>query len=270
MTSNGNIRQITNKEITQMFFRTMSYNASFNYERQLCLGWVYGIAPVLKKLYGDDKEEMAKALQRHMVFNNITPYISPLLFGITAALEEENCNNKDFDVDLINQTKVSLMGPLSAVGDSIFFSTIRVIASSVGATMAATSGSPIGAIIFFLIFNIPNLLCRWYLGPIGYKFGASLVNKAEESGLLNRIFKVTTILGLTVIGAMVAKSVSVPLNITFYGQNLLDIINGIMPALLSLGLFELILYLLKKDIKVTTILWGIIIFGIVGAFVGIF
>ena len=113
MTSNVTTdKKITEKEIHQMFWRTLSYNSSFNYERQLCIGWVYGMAPFLRKLYGDDKEKMSKALQRHLVFNNITPFICPLLFGITGALEEENANKPDFDTDIINQTKVSLMGPL--------------------------------------------------------------------------------------------------------------------------------------------------------------
>ena len=262
-------KKITKKELNSVFWRSMSYNASFNYERQLSVGWVWSMSPILKKLYGEDKEKMSEALKRHLVFNNITPFISPILMGITGALEEENLSNNDFDTDSINQTKLSLMGSLSAVGDSVFFSTIRVIASSVGASLAL-NGSPIGAIIFLLIFNVPNILARYYLGPLGYDLGTSVVSRAEKSGVLDKVFKVTLILGLMVIGAMIAKTVRVPISITFYGQNLLAIINGIMPSLLSLGLFGFILYLLKKNVKVTTILWSIILFGIIGAFIGIF
>lgn len=261
---------ITKKELRQVFWRSCTYNSSYNYERQLSVGWVYSLAPVLRKLYGNDKEKMSEALKRHLVFNNITPFISPLLYGITAALEEEYAKYPTFDPEIINQTKVSLMGPLSAVGDSIFFSTIRVIASSVGASLAAESGSLVGAIVFLLIFNIPNLISRWVLGPIGYNFGTSFINKAQSSGMMNKVFTVTTILGLMVIGGMVASSVSVPLAITFNNTSLLDVINGVMPSLLSLLVFGIVLYLLNKGAKVTLILWGIIIVGIAGAFVGIF
>ena len=261
---------ITKKELRKVFWRSCTYNSSYNYERQLSVGWVYSLAPVLRKLYGNDKKKMREALKRHLVFNNITPYISTLLYGITSALEEENAKDPDFDVDIINQTKVSLMGPLSAVGDSIFFSTIRVIASSVGASLAVDSGSLVGAIVFVLIFNIPNLLSRWVLGPIGYNFGTSFINKAQSSGMMDKVFSVTTILGLMVIGGMVASSVNVPLAITFNDTSLLDIINGIMPSLLSLAVFGLVLYLLNKGTKVTLILWGIILVGIAGAFIGIF
>ncbi|WP_273401163.1 PTS system mannose/fructose/sorbose family transporter subunit IID [Traorella massiliensis] len=261
---------ITKKELRQVFWRSCTYNSSYNYERQLSVGWVYSLAPVLRKLYGNDKEKMSEALKRHLVFNNITPFISTLLYGITAALEEEYAKDPTFDPEIINQTKVSLMGPLSAVGDSIFFSTIRVIASSVGASLAAESGSLVGAIVFLLIFNIPNLISRRVLGPIGYNFGTSFINKAQSSGMMNKVFTVTTILGLMVIGGMVASSVSVPLAITFSNTSLLDVINGIMPSLLNLLVFGLVLYLLNKGAKVTLILWGIIIVGIAGAFVGIF
>lgn len=261
---------ITKKELRKVFWRSCTYNSSYNYERQLSVGWVYSLAPVLRKLYGNDKKKMSEALKRHLVFNNITPYISTLLYGITSALEEENAKDPDFDVDIINQTKVSLMEPLSAVGDSIFFSTIRVIASSVGASLAVDSGSLVGAIVFVLIFNIPNLLSRWVLGPIGYNFGTSFINKAQSSGMMDKVFSVTTILGLMVIGGMVASSVNVPLAITFNDTSLLDIINGIMPSLLSLAVFGLVLYLLNKGTKVTLILWGIILVGIAGAFIGIF
>ncbi len=88
--------------------------------------------------------------------------------------------------------------------------------------------------------------------------------------MMDKVFSVTTILGLMVIGGMVASSVNVPLAITFNDTSLLDIINGIMPSLLSLAVFGLVLYLLNKGTKVTLILWGIILVGIAGAFIGIF
>ena len=69
---------------------------------------------------------------------------------------------------------------------------------------------------------------------------------------------------------MVATTSKVPLAITFYGKDLLEIINSIIPNLLGLGLMGFIYYLLKKEVKVTYILVGIIVVGIAGAAVGIF
>lgn len=264
-----NSKTITKKELNQVFVRSISYNGSFNYERQLNLGWAFSLMPVLRKLYGNDKEQMSEALQRHLEFNNITPFICTLLFGITIALEEENANDPSFDVNTINAVKVGLMGPLSGIADSIFFGTIRTIGAGI-ATDLALKGSLLGPILYFVIFNLPNFLSRYFLMGYGYKFGTSFLGKVEESGVMNRIFEGAAILGLMVIGSMVASLVSVPLDVVIGDFNLFEVINGILPGILSLGVTLFLYQLLKKDIKVTHILFGIIVVSILGAAVGIF
>lgn len=262
-------KKITKKELNSVFWRSMTYNASFNYERQLNVGWTFSLMPVLRKLYGDDQEEMTAALQRHLEFNNITPFICTILFGITAALEEENANDESFDVDTINAVKVGLMGPLSGIGDSIFFGTIRTIAAGLGCSLAL-QGSIAGPILFFLIFNIPNFLSRYFLMGYGYRLGTSFLDRVEKSGVMGKVFHGTAILGLMVIGAMVSQLVKVPLAITIGDVSLLDMFNSIVPNLLSLLITILIYQILKKDVKITNVLFGIIFFSILGAAIGIF
>lgn len=264
-----NSKSITKKELNQVFVRSISYNGSFNYERQLNLGWAFSLMPVLRKLYGDDEKEMSEALQRHLEFNNITPFICTLLFGITIALEEENANDPNFDVNTINAVKVGLMGPLSGIGDSIFFGTIRTIGAGI-ATDLALKGNLLGPVLYFLIFNIPNFLSRYFLMGYAYKLGTSFLGKVEESGVMNKVFEGSAILGLMVIGSMVASLVSVPLDVVIGDFNLFEVINGILPGILSLGVTLFIYQLLKKDIKVTHILFGIIVVSILGAAVGLF
>lgn len=262
-------KKITRKELKKVFVRSIAYNSSFNYERQLNLGWAWSLMPALRKLYGDDKDEMAEALKRHLEFNNITPFISPVLMSISIAMEEQNANTKDFDTESINAVKVGLMGPLSAIGDSIFFGTIRVIAAGLGVSLAM-QGNVFGPILYLILFNIPNFAARYYLVFKGYEFGTSFLSKVEQSGIMDKIFKGASILGLMVIGAMVATSVSVPLTVSFNEVSLLETINGIIPNLLPLLFTMLIFYLLKKDIKITHILGAIILFGILGALIGMF
>lgn len=260
---------ITKKELNQVFIRSIGYNASFNYERQLNLGWAYSLMPVLRKLYKDDEVQMRAALQRHLEFNNITPFICTLLFGITIALEEKNVESDEFDVDTINAVKVGLMGPLSAIGDSFFFGTLRVIAAGIGCSLAL-QGNVAGPIVYLLLFNIPNFLSRWFLMGYGYNLGTSFMQKVEESGILQKVFKGASILGLMVIGAMVASNINVPLSVTFSDVSLLDTINEIFPQLLSLGVTGLVFWMLKKDVKVMYIIFGIIVVCILGAAINIF
>lgn len=262
-------KKITRDDLKKIFWRSLPYNASFKYERQLNMGWAYTLVPVLKKLYGDDDEKMKDALNRHLEYNNITPFISTFLFGLIVAMEEKNANSEDFDTKTISATKAGLMGPLSAIGDSIFFGTIRVIAASIGCSLAL-KGNPLGPILYLLIFNIPNLWCRWTLVFKGYDMGVDFLTNVEKSGAMDRLFLGSSILGLMVIGGMIALNMNIPLTVNFFGTSLVDVINGIIPCLVNLLFFGLIYWLVKKNCNVVWIMLGIIALGILGSFVGVF
>lgn len=51
---------------------------------------------------------------------------------------------------------------------------LRYIASGIGISLCQ-QGSPLGPILFLLIFNIPHIIIRYFLTMIGYKSGTSLV-----------------------------------------------------------------------------------------------
>lgn len=269
MTSNN--KKITKKDINKVFWRSFSVNASFNYERQMSQGAQYALSPILKKLY-TNKEELAEALKRHAEFFNTTPMMSPFIFGITAAMEEENANTEGFDVSSINAIKASLMGPLAGIGDSVFWGTLRPLAGGIACSLALT-GNIFAPILFLLLFNIPNILVRYFGVHYGYSSGMKALKKFEDLGLTDKIFKGAAVLGLLVIGAMVASMVNVNLAISFgAGESAIalgDVINGIMPKMLSLLTTLFIYKLIKKGVKVNYILLGIIILSIIATFFGI-
>ena len=97
-------------------------------------GYTYLLTlPVLDKIYKDNKEERIKAKKRHMdEYFNITPNIAGFALGISTAMEEENAKNPEFDDTTINTVKTALMGPLSAIGDTLFPATLRILATSLG------------------------------------------------------------------------------------------------------------------------------------------
>lgn len=138
--------KITKKELNHVFWRSFQMEFSWNYERQMNMAYVYAMIPILKKLY-QSKEEMAAALKRHLEFFNTTPHIVTLILGITAAMEEENKDDPEFDVTAIDSIKTSLMGPLAGLGDSFFWGTLRLIATGVG-TSLAMQGNILGPILF--------------------------------------------------------------------------------------------------------------------------
>ncbi|MBU5213366.1 PTS system mannose/fructose/sorbose family transporter subunit IID [Bacillus oleronius] len=264
--------ELTKKDLRRLFWRSFQMEFSWNYERQMNLAYTYAMIPILKKLY-KKKEDLSNALMRHLEFFNTTPHIVTMMLGVSAAMEEQNAKDKNFDPSTINNVKASLMGPLAGLGDSFFWGTLRLIATGVG-TSLALQGSILGPILFLLIFNIPHLIVRYLLTGFGYKMGTGFLQRLQKSGAMGSLTFGAAVLGLMVIGGMSASMISihVPLKIGSGegASGVQDILNNIMPGLLPLCAFGIIYWLLGKEVKATTILLGIAIVGILGAWIGVF
>lgn len=265
-------RKLTKKDLNRVAIRSLGMEWDWNYERQMNLAFCYSMLPIIKKLY-PNKDDQTEAMQRHLEFFNTTPHMSTLILGITAAMEEQNANDPEFETESINNVKVSLMGPLAGIGDSFIWGTLRIIATGVGMSLAA-QGNILGPILFLLLFNIPAQGLRFYLMHAGYKLGSGFLAKVQESGLMEVLTYGASVLGLMVIGGMTAENVgiNVPLVIGSgeTATTLGDICNTIMPGLLPLA-FTLLMYWLvsKKNVKTTTLLVALVVVGLVGSFFGI-
>lgn len=265
--------KFTKKELTQVFFRSWPLMGSFNYERLQAQGWVYAMMPVLRKLY-PNQDDFVAAMQRHLTFFNTTPQCAPFILGTTIAFEEEYAANREtFDVNAINSVKAALMGPLAGIGDSFFWGTFRVIGAGVGAPMAV-QGNIIGTLIFILVYNIPNFWVRWKGIFLGYDSGLNFVQDASENGLFERLTEAAKIVGLIVIGGMIASmvNISTPAILKFNDasitvQQVLDsIFPKLLPLLATFGVYKLI----KKGLTTTVILVIILAVGIIGKYIGAF
>ena len=265
-------RKLTKKDLNRVAIRSLGMEWDWNYERQMNMAFCYSMLPIIKKLY-PNKDDQTEAMQRHLEFFNTTPHMSTLILGITAAMEEQNANDPEFETESINNVKVSLMGPLAGIGDSFIWGTLRIIATGVGVSLAA-QGNILGPILFLLLFNIPAQGLRFYLMHVGYKLGSGFLAKVQESGLMAVLTYGASVLGLMVIGGMTAENVgiNVPLVIGSgeTATTLGDICNTIMPGLLPLA-FTLLMYWLvsKKNVKTTTLLVALVVVGLVGSFFGI-
>lgn len=277
MTMNSNFEskahqiELPKKELRSIFWRSCHQDASWNYERQQNLAAAYTMCSVINYLYKNDEEGRRRALQRHLEFMALTPHISPLLYGILAAMEEENVNNPNFDENSINAVRASLMGPLAGIGDSLIWGTLRIIAAGIAISFSQ-NGSIVGPLIFLLIFNIPAWTLRHLSLKYGYGLGVEFFKKVQD-GIMEKITYAASVVGLMVIGCMSASMIYFELPFMVgsgeFAQPLQGYLNEVMPCLLPLTIFGLIYYFLGKKMKTTTMLVIIIGISITLSFFGV-
>jgi len=223
------------------------------YMHRTTFGWT--MIPYLEEIYGKETDEFYASMKRHQDFFNTTPGMSPFIFSMVISMEKERKAaldaGKPFDDSSIEAIKVALMGPFAGIGDSIYSGALRIIATGI-ALGFCQAGSWLGPILYALVFNIPNMLIRYFGAEYGLKLGNTYVAKALQSGAIKAFTKGFSVLGLIMTGAMTAQYVSFKTTFTadfggtaFNLQGVLDqILPGLLPLLLTLGTFA---YLRKKN-----------------------
>ena len=298
---------LSKKDRMDVCWRHQFLQGSWNYERMQNGGWCYSIIPAIKKLYKTE-ENRAAALKRHLEFYNTHPYVSAPVMGVTLALEEERANGMPVDDQTVQGVKVGMMGPLAGVGDPVFWFTVRPILGALGASLAL-SGSIVGPLLFFVVWNIVRIAFLWYTQEFGYKVGTSIA-KDMSGGLLGKVTEGASILGMFIIGALVQRWVSISFTpvvsqvtqskgayiewdklpkgaagikeaLTQYnslganGLNQVKVttlqqnLDQLVPGLAALLLTLLCCYLLKKKVSPIVIIIALFVVGIVARVIGI-
>lgn len=263
--------KITRKDLVSLFWRSFMLQSAFSFERMQTLGFVWIVMPMLKKL-NTSKEKLVKQLKNHFTFFNTSPFLVGPILGMVAKLEEQIAGgNKDVDEKSINSVKSSLMGPLAGIGDSLFWGALRPIAAGI-AIPFAMNGNILAPIIFFLAFNIPHFLLRWYGVFWGYDLGERFIDKLQ--GLqVKKWINSATILGLMVVGSLVASwlNITTPLayNIEDTAIKLQSSLDQILPNLLPLLTTLFVYYLLRKGLSAVKIMGIILLIGLIGGYFGI-
>ena len=271
-------KQLTKSDLVSIFIRSNFLLGSFNFERMQAIGFCVSLIPALKKLYRDDPEEYKRSLKRHLEFFNTQPFLATPIMGIIAAMEEKKANGADISEGTLSGVKVGLIGPLAGVGDPIFWGTLRPVLAALGAGIALT-GSIIGPLIFFVAFNVIRLLTNWYGVMYGYDKGTELVDEMGGNKM-RYLTEGSSVLGLLVMGALVAKwtSVNMPLVLSEYDNSagehvvttLQSILDSLMPSIVPLLMTFACMYLLKKGMNPLLIIVGLFAIGIVGYAIGLF
>ncbi|QWT17812.1 PTS system mannose/fructose/sorbose family transporter subunit IID [Collinsella sp. zg1085] len=245
-----------NWKIWQLFWRSWAIQDSWNYERQMNMGFLYGLVPTLDRMYPDESdpvqlERKKEAYRRHMAFYNCTPQTSAFVLGLASSMEEEYAKDPEsLDPNSINAMKTSLMGPLSGIGDSFFQGTIRVIAFGLGVQLAQ-QGQILGPILAMVISFFPSALVTWFAAKFGYEGGHQYLSRLQEGKLMDKVMYACGVVGLMAVGAMIATVIGAGTPASFSQGTLViqDILDTIMPQMIPLLLTGGMYALIKKGVK---------------------
>ena len=269
-------KTISDKTLRKSFFNWFFWNGC-SQQAESMLGMAFGqaMAPVVEELY-DTKEEKAEALKRHITLFNTESQVGSICNGIVCGLEEANAN-KQCTPELISGTKVALIGPTSAIGDSLWVATVIPILLTICLSVAQANPATawLGPVLYMIIYPIGTCLLSWFLFKLGKKSGLEGMHSLMTTGKLDTLTEAMSLLGLLVVGALTASFVSVTLpviitqdvydgvnNVVLENQvifNADNMLNNIFPKILPLGLTLWIYHLYAKKKFTPLALMGIIL-----------
>lgn len=264
--SNETKRVLTKSDITKLGVRSSLLQASFNYERMQAGGFLWSMLPALKKVYGDDDAALSAVMQDNLEFINTHPNLVGFLEGLMVSLYEEGTPR-----EAVKGLKLALFGPLAGIGDAIFWFTILPIVAGISCSFAA-QGSILGPIIFFAVY-VAIWALRIVWTHLGYRLGIKSIDLIRDNAAL--VSHAATILGITVIGALIGTYVSIELlPVVTVGDNIQvalqgDFFDKIMPNLLPMAVVFFLYWLLRKKVSPVALIVGVIVVSIVCSAIGL-
>ncbi|HVI42286.1 MAG TPA: PTS system mannose/fructose/sorbose family transporter subunit IID, partial [Anaerovoracaceae bacterium] len=165
-------KKISPKTLKKSFMNWFFWNGcSQQAESMLGMAFAQSMAPVIDEIY-DTKEEKAEALKRHITLFNTESQVGSICNGIVCGLEEANAN-KECTPELISSVKVALIGPTSAIGDSLWVATFIPILLTICLSISQSSSSTswLGPVLYMIVYPIGTCILSWNLFKLGYRSG---------------------------------------------------------------------------------------------------
>ena len=257
-------KTIKEKTLKKSFWNWFFWNGC-SQQAESMLGMAFGqaMAPVIDDLY-DTKEKKAEALKRHITLFNTEAQVGSICNGIVCGMEESNANGQ-CTPEIISSVKTALIGPTSAIGDSLWVATIIPILLTICLSISqiSTATSWVGAVIYMIAYPLITCALSWYLFKFGYRSGLDGMQVVMSNGQLDKLTSTMTVMGLLVVGALTASFVNVTLpiqivkdiydattNTVLENQVIFNadaMLNTIFPKLLPLGLTLGVYHLYTKE-----------------------
>ena len=283
-------KPLTKAVLNKMVWRSLNLQASFNYERMQAAGWLWSILPGLEAIHSN-KDDLSTSMTHNLEFFNTHPFLVTFVMGIVLSMEQQKA-----DINSIRAVRVAAMGPLGGIGDALFWFTLVPITAGITANLAI-DGNLVGPILYFIITFGVQMALRYWLMYWSYDMGTKAIEVLTANA--REFTHAASMLGLFVVGALTCNYGATSLGIMIpNGQtaekvkqlviengkiveqeveqlkdvfiNIQELLDGILPALIPLGL-TLMCYTLikKKNWSPTKCIMLLLVIGIVGCIFGI-
>lgn len=181
--------------------------ATWNFERQQGVGWVYALQPAIEALYRDPAERRAR-LAEHTAYFNTQPTLASLALGAVARLEEQRAAGAGPDAAGMARVKAALGSTLAALGDRLFWFSLRPFAAVLGVLVAlARPETAWGAIVLWLCYSTVHLGVRFAGVEWGYRVGPAVLG-GRLRAYMEASVTVLAYAGCIVLGVAVAWSLA--------------------------------------------------------------
>lgn len=193
--------RLTGREFRRMALRANLLQATWNYERQQGLGWAWCLKPALERLYPDAATRRTRLVE-HTAYFNTEPTLASFAIGAVAALEEQRAAGAGPDAEAVARVKGVLGAALAALGDRLFWFTLRPFTACLGVALAAC-GSRWGALVFWVCYNLLHLGLRGFGVERGYRAGPEVLGGSLRARL-EGVTRLLCIAGAALVGVVVA------------------------------------------------------------------
>jgi PTS system mannose-specific IID component len=194
-------RALEARTLATVALRASLLQATWNYERQQGLGWAWALEPALDRIYpeGDLRRER---LAEHTAYFNTQPTLASLALGAVAGLEESRANGGGPDAAGMARIKGVLGSSLAALGDRLFWFTLRPFVAMLGIALAI-GGSWLGAAVLWVCYNVLHLGVRALGVGWGYREGPGVLSERLRSRF-NRLIRWLAWGGAALVGVVTA------------------------------------------------------------------